>query len=183
MGWMTEESWFDSRQRYEGPWPVLVYKPDSCSMGTEFSSQSSKLLKLEGGHLSLHIAGFKNAWCCTPNPPYAFIGWCLIKNKGNFTTKISTENMVNNRNCETGTTLATLILYTEIICGIGPWSNMQICWCSVYVECKIATWRPGENYFSIRFDGDKKHLVLHNLNIIWGQMLNMHNDIIFVFLS
>jgi hypothetical protein len=145
MGWMTEESCFESRQRYEGPWPVLIYKPDSCSMGTEFSSQSSKRLKLEGGHLSLHIAGFKNTWCYISTPSYAFMARCLIKNKGNFTTKISTENTVDNRNCETGSTLATLISYAEIICGNGPWSNMQICWGSVCVECKIATWWPGEN--------------------------------------
>ena len=151
MGWMTEESRFDSRQRYEiclfseGLWPVLISKPDSCSMGTEFSSQNSKRLKLEGGYLALHIAGFKNAQCYTSIPPYAFMAWCLIENKGNFTSKISNENMVDDRNCETGSTLATLILYTKIICDNGPWNNMHICWGNVCVECKIATWQPGEH--------------------------------------
>jgi len=154
MGWMTEESWFDSRQRSEiclfseGPWPVPIFKQVLCSMGTEFSSQRPKRLKLECGHLYLHIAGFKNAWCYTSTPPYALMAWFLIKNRDNFTFKISIENMADKRNCEKGSTLAMLILCTEIICGNGPWSNMQIFWgtSNICVECKITTWRPYINY-------------------------------------
>jgi hypothetical protein len=41
-----------------------------------FLPQRSKRLKLEGGHLSLHIAEFKNAWCYTSISPYAFTAWC-----------------------------------------------------------------------------------------------------------
>jgi len=48
-----------------------------------------------------------------------------------------------------------------MICGNGFWNN---------IKAKI--------YFSIRFDGDKKLLVLRNLNIIWRHA-NMHNDILF----
>jgi hypothetical protein len=118
---------------------------DSCSMGTEFSSQGSKRLNLEGGHLFLHSAGLKNAWRYASTPPYAFMVWGLIKNRGNFTFIISNENVANKRNCESGSTLAKLILCTEIICGDWLWNNMQICWGNVCVESKIATWRPGEN--------------------------------------
>jgi len=95
-------------------------------MGTEFSSQRSKRLKLEGGHLSLHIAEFKNAWCYTSTPPYAFMARYLVKNRDKFNFKISNENMADKRNCETESTLATLILRAEMICGNGPWNNMQI---------------------------------------------------------
>ena len=73
------------------------------------------------------------------------MAWCLVKNRGNFTFIISNENMADKRNCETGSTLATLFLCIEMICGNGHWNNMQIWRGNICVECKIETWRPGEN--------------------------------------
>jgi len=71
---------------------------------------------------------------------YIYMAWYLIKNRGNFTFIIINANMADKRNCETGSTLATLILCIEMICGNGLWNNMQICWGNVCVECKAATW-------------------------------------------
>jgi hypothetical protein len=61
------------------------YPNNLCSMWTEFSSQGSKRLRREVGHLFLHSAGFKNAWCYTSIPPHAFMAWCLTVNRDNFT--------------------------------------------------------------------------------------------------
>ena len=55
------------------------------------------------------------------------MAWCLIKNRGKFTFKMRNENMADKRNCETGSTLAMLILCIEMTYGNGPWNNIQIC--------------------------------------------------------
>ena len=49
-----------------------------------FSFLSDKATVLEAGHLSLINAEDKEAWNSTATPPHAFISWCLIKQKDNF---------------------------------------------------------------------------------------------------
>jgi hypothetical protein len=47
--------------------------------------QEVKRPGLEAEHSPLSFAGVKNTWGCTSTPPYAFMTWCLIKHRDNFT--------------------------------------------------------------------------------------------------
>ena len=44
-----------------------------------------KAMVHEAGHSRLSNVEDKNAWNSTATPPHAFISWCLIKQKDNFT--------------------------------------------------------------------------------------------------
>jgi len=78
------------------------------------SAQSVWILKVA---TSLYIVRGLRMSCYSSTPPYAFMAWRLINNKGNFTFKISNENMADKRNCETESTLATLVLCIQGVPG------------------------------------------------------------------
>jgi hypothetical protein len=40
----------------------------------------------EADHAPSSVAEVKNSWCCTYTPPYAFMAWCLIKLRDNFSS-------------------------------------------------------------------------------------------------
>jgi hypothetical protein len=80
-GWTAEGSEFDSQQGHStasratlGPTqPSILWIP-----------QGAKRPEREAVQSSLSSAKVQNAWKYTSNAPYAFIAWCLIKERDNF---------------------------------------------------------------------------------------------------
>jgi hypothetical protein len=59
--------------------------PASYLIGTTGSFLGSKELEREADHSPPSNAEVKNAWSYTSTPQYAFMAWCLVKHRDNFT--------------------------------------------------------------------------------------------------